>query len=365
MHFIYIQSDNKQPFYVRIKERVLSSSESGYIILPKLEEGQHNFTLGFPKNKWAAINYIIEIEQKDIGLQLKKVDSTTWALYNIQTSELLSSSESNVVSNTIIENNTDEFSNVLAEVSNTPSVKQKKIITEPATVTTVPLVVSGNVANTTEEKVVTKEEVNADNNTNKTVVESNLKNTEPAYVKSEVSKEFSFLDNTGRSLTYKIKDGEKEETVVVFISYEKDLSKILEQKKADDLKVAVAQVVSEEKNQQSNVTIKSDELSKGVVVTNKNCTQFADQDDFIKLRRSMAQEDTEGKMIELALVEFSKKCFSAEQVKNLAVLLLKESNRLIFLQMSVSHISDVQNFNRLQDLITSEENISKFKEIQY
>jgi hypothetical protein len=166
-------------------------------------------------------------------------------------------------------------------------------------------------------------------------------------------------------LTYKIKDGEKEETVVVFISYEKDLSKIVEQKKADDVKAAVQQVVAEEKIQQPAVVLKNDELVKGVVVTNKNCNQFADQDDFIKLRRSMAQEDTEGKMIELAQTAFSKKCYSAEQVKNLAVLLLKDDNRLIFLQISVSHISDVQNFNRLQELITSEENISKFKEIQY
>ena len=39
-HFVYIQTDNKQPFYVRIGDRLLSSSSVGYIVIPKLKEGK-------------------------------------------------------------------------------------------------------------------------------------------------------------------------------------------------------------------------------------------------------------------------------------------------------------------------------------
>jgi hypothetical protein len=38
-HFIYIQTENKQPFYVKLDKQLFSSAASGYIILPKLKEG--------------------------------------------------------------------------------------------------------------------------------------------------------------------------------------------------------------------------------------------------------------------------------------------------------------------------------------
>ena len=37
-HFVYLQTDNKQPFYVRINEKLYSSSASGYVVIPKLIE---------------------------------------------------------------------------------------------------------------------------------------------------------------------------------------------------------------------------------------------------------------------------------------------------------------------------------------
>ena len=125
-HFIYIQADEKQAFYVKIKEKVFSSSDLGYLTIPHLSEGSQKFTLGFPKNQWPSINYNIEIGDKDLGFQLKKVDSNTWALYDIQTSELVSPDEVNQPQTEILQDNTDDFSNILAEVSNTPSIKQKK-----------------------------------------------------------------------------------------------------------------------------------------------------------------------------------------------------------------------------------------------
>ena len=125
-HFIYIQADEKQAFYVKIKEKVFSSSDLGYLTVPHLSEGFQKFTLGFPKNLWHSINYNIEIADKDLGFQLKKVDADTWALYDIQTSELVSPDEANQPQTEILQENTDDFSNILAEVSNTPSIKQKK-----------------------------------------------------------------------------------------------------------------------------------------------------------------------------------------------------------------------------------------------
>ena len=354
-HFIYIQSEDKQPFYIRFKEKIISSSESGYLIAPKLEQGQLNFTLGFPKNAWPSSSYSLEIESKDLGFQLKKVDELTWALYNIQTSDLLSPVEVNKVSNQIIETSTDEFTNILAEVSNTPSVKQKKINTENNS--------AGFVSNV-ESSSIAKDNITIDSNVNEIIGVRVPVQTKPVVIKekkekkskirlepSNVKQDFSFLDSTGRSLTYTIKEGDTEDHVVVFISYEKPL--VFPKAEPDSIMpVAIEQIITPE-NTQTQV--------QQVI----RCSSNAEDKDFLKLRRKMTQEDNEEKMIEVAEKAFKDKCYSTDQVRYLAVLFINEDNRLAFIRISVNYISDLSLFGTLQQLFNTEKNINSFKEITY
>ncbi len=361
-HFIYIQSEDKQPFYLRLKEKIISSSESGYLIAPKLEQGQLNFTLGFPKNAWPSSSYSLEIENKDLGFQLKKVDSLTWALYNIQTSDLLSPIEVNKVSNQIIETSTDEFTNILAEVSNTPSVKQKKINSENNLATSEQIIDSNSIAkensglilkNVTNDKdsavivgvrvpVETKSVVIKEKKERKSKIKSDPSN---------IKQDFSYLDSTGRSLTYTIKDGDKEDHVVVFISYEKPL--VFPKEEPDSMiLVEVEQIITPDAIQAE---------VKQVI----RCSANAEEKDFLKLRRKMTQEDNEEKMIDVAEKSFKDKCYSTDQVRYLAVLFINEENRLAFIKMSVSYVSDLALFSTLQQLFNTEKNINSFKEITY
>ena len=354
-HFIYIQSEDKQPFYIRFKEKIISSSESGYLIAPKLEQGQLNFTLGFPKNAWPSSSYSLEIESKDLGFQLKKVDELTWALYNIQTSDLLSPVEVNKVSNQIIETSTDEFTNILAEVSNTPSVKQKKINTENNSAGFVSNIDSSSIA---------KDNITIDSNVNEIIGVRVPVQTKPVVIKekkekkskirlepSNVKQDFSFLDSTGRSLTYTIKEGDTEDHVVVFISYEKPL--VFPKAEPDSIMpVAIEQIITPE-NTQTQV--------QQVI----RCSSNAEEKDFLKLRRKMTQEDNEEKMIEVAEKAFKDKCYSTDQVRYLAVLFINEDNRLAFIRISVNYISDLSLFGTLQQLFNTEKNINSFKEITY
>ena len=124
-HFLYIQSDNSQAFYVRLNNKVFSSSELGYVIIPKLQTGKLSLIIGFPMNKWNAMNYNIDVEAKDLSFQLKKVDSLGWELYDDQANHTLIKNKTNQQQD-LIENINDEFSNVLAEVSNNPKIKQSR-----------------------------------------------------------------------------------------------------------------------------------------------------------------------------------------------------------------------------------------------
>src|SRR5579864_1723385 len=51
-HFIYVESEDKQPFAIVLNGKVYSSSDYGYIIISKLEDGDYNFTVSFPMNKF-------------------------------------------------------------------------------------------------------------------------------------------------------------------------------------------------------------------------------------------------------------------------------------------------------------------------
>jgi len=48
-YFIYIQHEKQQPFYVKYKGKILSSSDRGYIILSELPAGPLPIAIGFPE----------------------------------------------------------------------------------------------------------------------------------------------------------------------------------------------------------------------------------------------------------------------------------------------------------------------------
>ncbi|SHM20991.1 protein of unknown function [Chitinophaga jiangningensis] len=84
-YYVYIQSEKGQPFYVKHNGQVLSSSERGYLILPKLNNGTTPITVGFPKNEAPEQHFDLKVGQKDQGFLLKKATANAYTLYNLQT----------------------------------------------------------------------------------------------------------------------------------------------------------------------------------------------------------------------------------------------------------------------------------------
>ncbi|OYW16841.1 MAG: hypothetical protein B7Z54_09330, partial [Sphingobacteriales bacterium 12-47-4] len=44
-YFLYFQTDNQQPFFLKMGEKLYSSTASGYLILPKLKDTTHFFSI--------------------------------------------------------------------------------------------------------------------------------------------------------------------------------------------------------------------------------------------------------------------------------------------------------------------------------
>lgn len=85
-HFVYIQHEQQQPFYVKLNGKVVSSSSRGYVILSKLPQGKVPVTVGFLKNEIPEQEYTLRITgQRDYGYLLKNTGDKEFALYDLQT----------------------------------------------------------------------------------------------------------------------------------------------------------------------------------------------------------------------------------------------------------------------------------------
>ncbi|WP_436491665.1 DUF4476 domain-containing protein [Chitinophaga sp. ARDCPP14] len=85
LHYVYIQSEKGQPFYVKHNGKVLSSTERGYIIIPRLETGTAPITVGFPNKESREAQFNLRITKGDQGFLLKQSGEAGYSLYNLQT----------------------------------------------------------------------------------------------------------------------------------------------------------------------------------------------------------------------------------------------------------------------------------------
>jgi len=84
-HYVYIQSEKGQPFYVKHNGKVLSSTERGYIIIPQLESGTTPITVGLAKDEGHESQFYLKIAKNDQGFLLKQSGDAGYSLYNLQT----------------------------------------------------------------------------------------------------------------------------------------------------------------------------------------------------------------------------------------------------------------------------------------
>jgi Domain of unknown function (DUF4476) len=371
-HFVYLQTDNKQPFYVRIQEKLYSSSSAGYLVIPKLRSGNHILTVGFPKNEWPSQSIPLQITDKDLGYALKNFDNKGWALYNWQTMEVinsnLASSNNNPANSTTSSN--DGFSSVLSEVVNTPLQKKQENEPAPQPAPVKELPVSATISEPA--PVVPKPQA---------VVAANT---------SSIAKISSTSDDAGTVVIYVDKWEGGIDTIQVLIP-----GKVLETKplqvaaKETETKPIVAEsstlndnkdasgkfldielpnpnaTVAPEKKEVSTPTVEAPAdqttASSKPVMINSDCKQVATEEDFFKSRKKMVGQNTEKAMTEAAIKFFKQKCYTVAQVKNLGALFLTDAGKYEFLETAYPFVLDSHNFSSLDAILTDPFYVNRFK----
>ncbi len=129
-HFLYIQTENKQAFYLKLDRKLYSSSASGYLILPRLSDSTYLFAVGFPKSEWAEQSLSCTISDNDAGYLLKNFENKGWGLFNLQTLSMTMAADNSKPAGPAPEvvNKTDAFSTMLSTVVNDSSIRQTEVV---------------------------------------------------------------------------------------------------------------------------------------------------------------------------------------------------------------------------------------------
>lgn len=240
IHFVYLQTENGQPFYVRLNNKVLSSSPAGYIILPELKDGDYHLIVGFPKNEFPEEDFQIAIQKKNEGFLLKNFGEKGWGLFNMQSLALLPGTAANTATASA-KIQDDPFSKMLANVVKDSSLLQnnepvKAIIDTPLQKNETVIVIKDTSSQNNEpvkpaiDKPLQKNETAID--IKDTSLQKNemaistpvIKNPEPVaepVMASPITRLLSAIDKEGMQMVYLDRSDNKNDTIRVFIPGEK------------------------------------------------------------------------------------------------------------------------------------------------
>lgn len=387
-YFVYLQTDNKQPFYVRVNDKLFSSSASGYVVIPKLQTGTHLFSVGFPKNEWPLQAIPVSVTTKDQGYLLKNFESKGWGLFNIQTLEVVmaNAKPGAGAGQPVVVNRTDDFSSTLADVVNTPSIKEV-------------------------EKAAVKEAASPKTPETTTPTAPATKDVEPIIIVKKDSTTIAATDavpirkmseaNTaeGRLISYLVQNDAVADTVTLVISpdvavqtndtttartpayseppapiakvdtpaatsprfIEIELTNPNSARTNDTAAIKSNDSVGETAIPSTPTGTSANAIPNTLKMINSDCRSSAGEDDFIRIRKKMISQKTEDQMIAAAEKMFRQKCYSVEQVKNLSVLLLKEESKYKLFDTAYPFVHDSSNFRTLESQLADPYFISRFK----
>jgi Domain of unknown function (DUF4476) len=402
VHFIYLQTENGQPFYVKLDNKVVSSSSAGYLILPKLIDGDYKLSIGFPKKEFPEEDFKIVVDEKNEGFLLKNFGEKGWGLFNMESYGVVMGGGGPNVADTVSKTlQTDPFSKMLAKVVKDSSLLQRneqvnEVVAPPKTDSAVAVVQSSTLFLSPAKRVLSKKE--SDGMEMVYIDSSQYGNdtirifipTEKITVKTDtVNNAVTRLENPIESVD---KGNAEQDSIAINQDVARsDTTAMIDSKEpgktSSDTTTSIAPLVSDntntfenkdsvavEGNEQINQKteeaeqpeIKKDSLAVAPEViksstVNSDCKAFADNDDFLKLRKKMASESSDDNMIKVAKKAFRYRCFSTEQIKNLSLLFLTNEGKYRFFDEAYAFASDSNQYFTLQAQLTDSYYINRFK----
>lgn len=421
--FIYLQSENWTPFYVKMGEKVQSSSSAGYIILPGLKDSTYSFYIGLPSQQASEARFTISTNGKDKGFLLKTMEGGL-RLFDMQSSQVIQPKAMENAAETGVLR-TDNFTKTLAQAADDPSLliaiaKPEPVAAKEATAAKEP-VKEGEIKQNNETLTETLAQVKREEKPKedtitttartegevKTAAVEKEKAAEPKYeeekqkmdtaaqasveVKTEGAKEAITKEKEPVAEENKnrpeavppVTDKEYKRSVVIRRSESSTTEGFglvfidMAEESADTIRLLIPNqkklLITEEEafpvaiaESPNEVTVnqkdQKDEGPKPAVTKLKPaCAAIAGENDFKKLRKNMAAKITDEAMITEAKKHFRSKCFTTDQIKNLSTLFLTSASKYQFFDAAYPHVSNQEEFASLQAEIKDEYFLKRFK----
>ncbi len=375
-YFIYFQTENRQQFYVKLGSKMFNSSSAGYLIVPKLKEGDYTITYGFPKNEWPEKKVTFKVN-KDAGYILKNFEEKGWGLFNLQSFEIIRPGDD--VTNINKPENVskdDAFSNMIATVVNDSTIRQKDIVVEK--VKEIPV---SETADSTQ-MLNTLKEKNAGADLEEKVIPAET-STIAFATDSKISRSLLQNNHDGIEMIYTDEANDKKDTIRIFmpVKLSNEGKEVEERKEVNEVEVTgisnqtdsnktvpspsqdepVIEQQTADTTKYVFIEDKKDSVSAKSPAINSNCNGYANEEDFLKLRKKMAAENKDEEMIKVAKKSFKSKCFTTEYIKNLSALFLSDDSKYNFFDASYPFVSDSGLFYTLESLLSDAYYVNRFK----
>jgi hypothetical protein len=414
VYFIYLQTDNQQPFYARMGDKIYNSTTAGYLILSNLHDSTYSLNIGIQGSEVADQPYSISVNKKDQGFLVKNFGDKGWGLFNLTSMATImpQSKSANSAQNIKTEKREDNaFTNLLAKAADDSTIKEKPVIEKPVEKK------ADATASNTEKKEEVKEIAPSSQGEMKNGVPSTQSDIKkgiivaPVVIKDEPKIDAQESKNMAQI---------KEDSIAAAKAKEDELLKQEDLRKQDSIEKAKTQITTETEYKRSVVKLKSEssttvgiglvfldilsdqetdtirvliqpdtkkatpaqsnqqekkfldipssdsvavekDVTQKAAVKSNSCKAVAVEDDFFKLRKRMAAANNDDAMIAEAKKTFKTKCFSTTQVRNLSALFLTDESKYKFFDTAYQYVSDLENFSTLQSALKDEYFINRFK----
>jgi len=420
VYFIYLQSDNNSPFYVKMSDKIYSSAASGYLILSNLVDSTYNFSIGFPSAQ-SESRFVVTLGAKDRGFLIKNFESGL-GLYDLQNLSIIKEQKDQSANNISYIKRDDGFSSLLSKAAKdtsllyavvrvkekeNPAVKESSKDddskqTAEATLTKDTTAVSSQTDIALEAKkqdtVTAQSDIEAKKGDSIAdaalgdVQKDTLAHIEQPLQQTADSTAVAMIDTLSK--TEKPVTGTAEEEQKMFIR-----SRIKKHSESstsegfglvyydiyeggsDTIRLLIPNppIIFRQPGEDSSSLVQRDfihvddinkdtEPQKPIVATVKNnapvksqCKSVASNNDFFKLRKNMAAENTDEGMVAEAKKFFRSKCFTTEQVKNLSALFLTSAGKYQFFDAAYLYVSDQEKFPSLEAELKDDYYLKRFR----
>jgi len=360
-HYIFIEADGQQPFYLKLGNTTQSSSAAGFLIIPKITASEIEFSIGFPKNIYPEVSFYISGTDRDRGFQLKMMEGQGWSLFDRTSLEVIKGGvpKASPIELQLPNKEEGSFAKLLATATDDQSLLEK-------------MPKKDSIKKASPGKSITKAELTA------VATKSGLKDSlgkKDKVILPEMSLSAQMEDADVKRLVYVEKTAkggldtinveiEKKKTVAATepLTNPKDSTLIPSAPKTIDSPSGSSDSIA-----QLNKPGTDTDSSKANIQVSKAspiivCDRpIADYKDIRALQKKLLGISSEDEQRNYAVKAFGQKCYNTKQALEIGWFFLEETSRLQLFKALKPLIADKASFGNLEASFLKEENIIAFR----